>query len=640
MRRRFNSSERVALYVVAGGKCASCGAELEPGWHADHIEPYCRGGETDVLNGQALCPACNLAKGGSLLEAVGEWPTNLVPRKCQVEGADAFRDRCVVEHISSNFLAVMTPASGKTILALLIAHREFKKERIERLVVVVPSEQLKQQWADEACKVGIQLDPSRKNRDGIETSDFHGVAVTYQQVAKGAGLHRMGCGSKRTLVIFDEIHHAGEDKSWGKEIHYAFAPAEFRLLLSGTAWRSGNSPIPFVTYEDGISRADYTYGYARALVEGDNAYISFYSYDGEITWHGKSGDYFTKNLVDEVPEDEAARRLRTALDPNGQWLCGIIKQADDKLDEIRNSGDPRAAGLVVCPKQDDAKRIAELMAVITGEKPVVAISDDPEASKKIKTFREGKGKWIVAVKMVSEGVDIPRLRVGVYATNIITRLFFIQLCGRFTRINPELDKDQDQTAYLFIPSDVTLEEYAQEIKREQVHELREELKKQIDEGIERIRRAQLEFDLLLPGSSSDPALNKLIYEETSASAEELGAAHELRTANPLLKNVTDEQIITILRSAASGGVITNGAASGAAVQTPTQAPPIRRDTEIKAIRKEINRRAAHVANSIGAHPQDIHNMLISHSGKTAKDRSLKEHEECYAYLRKLLEDYG
>lgn len=617
--------------MAAGGKCASCGTELEAGWHADHIEPYSEGGQTDVVNGQALCPGCNLAKGGSSLKVVGEWPASLIPRKCQTEGFEQFNDKCVAKHGNPNFLAVITPAGGKTIMALLISHRLFEEERIDRLVVVVPSEQLKQQWADEACKVGIQLDPSRKNRDGLETSDFHGVVLTYQQIARGAGLQRMGCADKRTLVVFDEIHHAGEDKSWGKEIRYAFDPAEFRLLLSGTAWRSGNSAIPYVNYENGISRADYTYSYARALVDEVNALISFHSYDGEITWHGKSGDYLTRKLVDEVPDEEAARRLRTALDPNGQWLRGIINQADEKLDEVRSNRDPRAAGLVVCSKQDDAKRIAELMTVITGEKPVVAVSDDPEASKKIKTFRESNSKWIVAVKMVSEGVDIPRLRVGVYATNIITRLFFIQLCGRFTRIQSDLPDDQDQTAYLFIPSDETIEGYAQEIKQEQVHELREELEKQLKKDIERVEQA-----LFLPGSSSDPALSKIIYEETSADLDELETAQELRSANPLLKNITDEQIITIIRAANSVGPPGNGASRSAAVQ----APPIRRDIEVKAIGKQVNKRAFRVANIIGIHPQDVHNMLINFTGKNAKSRSLEEHKECYAYLQRLLEDYG
>jgi 5-methylcytosine-specific restriction endonuclease McrA len=62
--RRFRTSTRVAMFLAAGGKCARCGARLEPGWHGDHVVPRRVGGATVPANGQALCPRCNLAKGG------------------------------------------------------------------------------------------------------------------------------------------------------------------------------------------------------------------------------------------------------------------------------------------------------------------------------------------------------------------------------------------------------------------------------------------------------------------------------------------------------------------------------------------------------------------------------------------------
>ena len=63
--RLFTKRERQALYIAADGKCQICGRELSKDWHADHIVPWANGGETDVINGQALCPACNLKKGAS-----------------------------------------------------------------------------------------------------------------------------------------------------------------------------------------------------------------------------------------------------------------------------------------------------------------------------------------------------------------------------------------------------------------------------------------------------------------------------------------------------------------------------------------------------------------------------------------------
>ena len=64
--RRFRPAARVALFLAARGRCADCGVALEPGWHADHVRPARAGGATGPANGRALCPRCNLAKGGRL----------------------------------------------------------------------------------------------------------------------------------------------------------------------------------------------------------------------------------------------------------------------------------------------------------------------------------------------------------------------------------------------------------------------------------------------------------------------------------------------------------------------------------------------------------------------------------------------
>lgn len=63
-RRQFRPGTRVALFLATRGRCAECGAQLLPGWHADHVTPVRAGGETVPANGQALCPRCNLRKGG------------------------------------------------------------------------------------------------------------------------------------------------------------------------------------------------------------------------------------------------------------------------------------------------------------------------------------------------------------------------------------------------------------------------------------------------------------------------------------------------------------------------------------------------------------------------------------------------
>ena len=63
MARQFSKRQKRAMYLVQNGECAICGKPLSEGWHADHVIAYSKDGETDVINGQALCAKCNRKKG-------------------------------------------------------------------------------------------------------------------------------------------------------------------------------------------------------------------------------------------------------------------------------------------------------------------------------------------------------------------------------------------------------------------------------------------------------------------------------------------------------------------------------------------------------------------------------------------------
>lgn len=169
-----------------------------------------------------------------------------------------------------DFLAVATPGAGKTTFALRIATELMARGVIRKVTVVCPTEHLKTQWAQSAARVGPQLDPDFTNAQREEGAFFHGVCLTYAQVAANPELHRSRTRRRSTLVILDEIHHGGDALSWGDGIRTAFESATRRLSLTGTPFRSDTSPIPFVEYapdSDGVkrSRADYVYGYTEAL---------------------------------------------------------------------------------------------------------------------------------------------------------------------------------------------------------------------------------------------------------------------------------------------------------------------------------------------------------------------------------------
>jgi superfamily II DNA or RNA helicase len=368
----------------------------------------------------------------------------------------------------SSFLASATPAAGKTTFGLHIAHRMLSARFVSRVVVVGPTTHICRQWAADAGRYGIDLEPNRPNSDGPESGDFHGVAVTYQTIAAGPDTHRLASDRRPTLLIADEPHHMGDQAAWGLQAQRAFDGARFRLLLSGTPFRSDNSAIPWVAYdEDGLSRADYVYGYPQALVDRVCRPITFLPYDGEMEWVS-DGRLRSADFDLALPAAETARRLRTALIPEGEWMGEVLRDGDAKLSEVRADGHPDAGGLVIASDQDHARAIAARLESIAGERPELVMSDEPGASRRIADFASSDRRWMVSVLMVSEGVDIPRLRVGVYATAARTELFFRQVVGRFIRTTPG---PRRQMSYLLMPADPRLKALAHEIEMERRHAL-------------------------------------------------------------------------------------------------------------------------------------------------------------------------
>jgi superfamily II DNA or RNA helicase len=369
-----------------------------------------------------------------------------------------------------DFLLVATPGSGKTAWALAVAAELLARREIAAVTVVTPTEHLKYQWARAAHGTGIALDPAYRNAQGRAAADFTGVAVTYAQVAAHPALHMQRTLNRRTLVIFDEIHHAGDALSWGEATRTAFEPARRRLALTGTPFRSDENPIPFVSYtedSDGIRRSssDYVYGYGSALRDGTVRPLIFLAYSGEMRWRSRAGEEAAGTLGAEMTPDVLANAWRTALDPGGEWIARVLDAADRRLTEVRRSM-PDAAGLVIAGDHADARAYAALLRRVSGTRPVVVLSDDRSASRKIGEFAGSDDRWLVAVRMVSEGVDIPRLAVGVYATSVGTALFFAQAVGRFVRA-----RRPGETASVFLPSIPVLLGYAGSLEAERDHVL-------------------------------------------------------------------------------------------------------------------------------------------------------------------------
>lgn len=393
------------------------------------------------------------------------WGTAGKLRAWQAEALEAYRTRA-----PRDFLAVATPGAGKTTFALRIATELLEARVVRRVTVVAPTEHLKRQWADAAARVGIRLDPAFSNAQGRHGHGFDGVAVTYAQVANKPALHAARTTAAPTLVILDEVHHGGDALSWGDGVREAFEGAARRLALTGTPFRSDTAAIPFVTYErdaDGIRRsaADYTYGYGDALRDHVVRPVIFLSYSGDMRWRTRSGDEVSARLGEAMTKDMTAQAWRTALDPGGEWIPSVLQAADRRLTEVRRTV-PDAGAMIIATDQTDARAYAGHLARITGTSPTVVLSDEEGASDKIDEFSAGDSRWLVAVRMVSEGVDVPRLAVGVYATSTATPLFFAQAVGRFVRA-----RRRGETASVFLPSVPQLLALANGLELERDHAL-------------------------------------------------------------------------------------------------------------------------------------------------------------------------
>ncbi|KRE62357.1 DEAD/DEAH box helicase [Nostocoides sp. Soil756] len=393
------------------------------------------------------------------------WGTAAKLRAWQEEALEAY-----LRSETKDFLAVATPGAGKTTYALRIATELLERGLVRAITVVAPTEHLKTQWADAAGRVGIQLNPSFSNSTGVQSSEYDGVALTYAQVATNPGLHRRRTEATPTLVILDEIHHGGDARSWGDGIRDAFTSATRRLSLTGTPFRSDTNPIPFVRYEmdqAGILRSasDYTYGYAAALRDGVVRPVLFLAYGGAMRWRTKAGDEVAARLGEPLTRDQTAHAWRTALDPKGEWIPSVLAAADKRLSEVRRHV-PDAGGLVIASNRTAARAYAKILLAITGQPATVVLSDDAGASAGIERFAADDSRWMVAVRMVSEGVDVPRLAVGVYATSTSTPLFFAQAVGRFVRA-----RRRGETASVFLPSVPLILQLAASMEEERDHAL-------------------------------------------------------------------------------------------------------------------------------------------------------------------------
>jgi superfamily II DNA or RNA helicase len=435
MRRFFTRRQKIAAQAIAGRL-----------GEADHVIPYSQGGATDMSNVQILSPAANRAKGAF----------HFKPREWQ----SRFFERWDNRTSGDPFMLIAVPGAGKTMAALHVA-REWvmANQHRRRLFIVGSTRNIIDQWQADGAKFGlnIQVDSFTGCRE-----DYHGHAMTYQLVTMRANPLQHWCSHYDAMVILDEVHHCGDEQAFGEAVKEAFCKAEEKLLLSGTPWKSNGVEIPFVKYNgDGYAVGDYIYGVTEALRDDVVCRLAFEFHKGSVT-NQTTGEvqHINENEVDEAAE----RSLSRLLSVSDSYVRELISASHRTLVECRKRN-PDAAALAVCIDQAHAERMQKLIREVTGCKVEVIVSDDERATTTVSKFRNGHSEWLVSVGMISEGTDIPRLKVLCWMTNKVTQLLFRQICGRVSR---RIAGRKDRNAYVFLPEDHRLVAFAKKFDELQV----------------------------------------------------------------------------------------------------------------------------------------------------------------------------
>lgn len=521
-------------------------------------------------------------------------------RKWQAEAITDYLSRT-----TPDFSVTATPGAGKTTFALTLARHLLTERKISRIIVVVPTDHLRTQWGQAATNAGLLLDPTLANNEILDKA-YDGYVTTYAQVASHPLLHqRRTEAPNRTLVIFDEVHHAGDGLSWGDAVRDAFTPATRRLTLTGTPFRTASTErIPFVRYEedsDGSlqSIADYTYGYRNALADGVVRPVMFAAYSGVARWRNAIGDMLAADLSEDLSKDEEMAAWKTVLDPSGEWVPHVIGAAADRLEKVRAAGMPDAACLILASDQDSARAYAEVVRQVTGHKPTLALSDDPQASEKITAFSQSTDRFLVAVRMVSEGVDIPRCAVLTWLTSYRTPLFFAQAVGRVVRA-----RKPGESATVFVPAVRPLLTLAAELETERNHVLfaKGEVAPGELDAYDPLEPVEPGMSQVIEATGSEASFAHVLFEGRAVTAENvLGEDEEDFLGLPGLLSPEQTAVLLARREVQLK--------ANAAKATPPPDPMANRIVDAQRqseLRKEITRLVNQVAARTGAGQAQVH----------------------------------
>lgn len=534
-------------------------------------------------------------------------------RKWQERGIETARN--ILSNTTSDMSVAAGVGSGKTFLAANIADISRDLRGVRRIIVITINRRCQRQWAATMKKQKLPLLRLRGNsalKDGLPP-DVLGYITTYASVGMFPDVHAAFCGGEKTTVIFDEIHHLNdsEDTKWGKAARDAFDSAEFILCLSGTFFSSNGAAIPFAEMKPKEGANDIfvydpqvIYSYGESVADKICRRAIFKPFDGPIEYkRDDDRDFFTATFADNIDEKNYGLRLWASGQTKGasgqpnNMLNEMLFRAHRQLEDLRTAGHTRAAGLILCDDKKHARAVCQVIQRISGHKAVLVLDDEPDSEEAINSFTHGFAPWMVAVKMVTEGVDIPRLRVGVFLANVTQKLTFVQFVGRTVRHfkgDDEHPADPAGECYIYYPGDSRLQAIAKEIEDEvqEAIDLKEKKKKKTG-GDDDDDEAEVVRSKYQSGNVNGEERDNVVAGEVFG-ADEIETADKLRMQWP---NLAETQILDMIKFVRT---------AKASATSPAPSPFDDNDEDHDELRKDCQKEAQRLARMGNIEFNEVH----------------------------------
>ena len=370
----------------------------------------------------------------------------------------------------------MATGSGKTIAAMICAHRLYNVEKPLLIVVAAPYIPLIQQWCDEispfglkavnlteakgAKKRAVELNKLEKRiRFGI--SDIEIVVVSHRTLCNSEFKDELKKFDCKTLLIADEMHNLGSEG-------FITDPPDFfdyRLGLSATPIRQYDEegteqlfaffgPIVFkFTLEEAIGRCLVEYEYYVHPVElTEDEMEEWYDLTekiGKNAWRQENEDTDDEYLMKLL-------RDRRALLENAENKIAVLEDVLTQHEDFNKLRHTLIYTSDKAPQQlKDVNALLNRHGVLFHQLTYEETGDREKTAQIIQSFQEGTLRVLTAKRVLDEGVNIPEIEKAFILASTTVERQWVQRRGRLLRTCSRTGKTHSEIHdFIALPPDL------------------------------------------------------------------------------------------------------------------------------------------------------------------------------------------